>query len=123
MIQLRAVSCAVFCMTAVAAAMQANAQNPAVTISVNATMNRKPINPNIYGVAAATSFLVSDLNVPINRYGGNNASRYNWKLNADNRANDWYFESVPDPSAVAGYRGDAFISATKSANAQAMITI
>ena len=32
--------------------------------------------------------------------GGNNTSRYNWKLNADNRANDWYFESIADASAT-----------------------
>ena len=33
----------------------AHAQNPAVTISVDAAANRRPINPNIYGVAHATT--------------------------------------------------------------------
>lgn len=31
----------------------ARAQNPPVTISVDANANRRPINPNIYGVAHA----------------------------------------------------------------------
>src|SRR5213083_3715537 len=96
---------------------------PAVTINVDARAARHPINPNIYGVAHATTAQLSDLNSPLNRNGGNNTTRYNWQLNADNRANDWYFESIPEPSSVAGERGDTFIANSKAANAQAMLTI
>src|ERR1041384_6133392 len=99
------------------------AQNPAVTISVDAAANQHPIDPNIYGVAYATTAELNDLNAPPHRYGGNNASRYNWLQNADNRAQDWYFESIGDSSASAGERGDTFIADTKAANAQAMLTI
>ena len=100
-----------------------SAQNPAVTINVDAAANQHAINPNIYGVAYATTAELNDLNAPLNRYGGNNASRYNWLQNADNRAQDWYFESIGDTSPVAGERGDTFISDTKAANAQAMLTV
>jgi hypothetical protein len=100
-----------------------HAQNPAVNIAVDATANRHPINPNIYGVAHASSSQLNDLNSPLNRNGGNNTTRYNWQLNADNRANDWYFESIGDSSSVAGERGDTFIFNSKAANAQAMLTI
>jgi hypothetical protein len=99
------------------------AQNPSVTINVDGTTNRHAINPNIYGVAFATAAQLQDLNVPLNRMGGNNTSRYNWQLNADNKDQDWYFESIGDNSTVAGERGDTFISDAKSANAQPMITI
>ncbi|HVO95692.1 MAG TPA: glycoside hydrolase family 44 protein [Terriglobales bacterium] len=99
------------------------AQNAAATIAVDASVNRRPINPNIYGVAHATTAQLNDLNSPLNRNGGNNTTRYNWQLNADNRANDWYFESIAEPSAVAGERGDTFIANSKGANAQAMLTI
>src|SRR5256714_6983239 len=99
------------------------AQNPAVTVSVDAASNRHAINPNIYGVAFATAAQLQDLNAPLNRMGGNNTSRYNWQLNADNKDQDWYFESIGDNSAVAGERGDTFISDAKSSGAQAMITI
>lgn len=61
--------------------------------------------------------------MPLNRYGGNNSSRYNWQLNADNRAQDWYFESIGDTSSLAGERGDTFISTTQAAGARPMITI
>jgi hypothetical protein len=99
------------------------AQNAAVTINVDANANRRLINPNIYGVAHATTAQLNDLNSPLNRNGGNNTTRYNWQLNADNRANDWYYESIADSSAVAGERGDTFIANSKAANAQAMLTI
>src|SRR5262249_31368166 len=58
-----------------------------------------------------------------NRYGGNNTTRYNWQINADNRGQDWYFESIGDTSSVAGERGDTFISTTQAGGAHAMITI
>jgi PKD repeat protein len=102
---------------------QAHAQNPAVTVAVDANANRHAISPLIYGVAYGTSTTLADLNAPLNRYGGNNASRYNWQLNADNRDFDWYFESIADTSSVAGERGDTFISQSKAANAQAMLTL
>jgi len=101
----------------------AHAQNAGVTINVDAAVNRHSINPNIYGVAYATTDELNDLNAPLNRNGGNNTSRYNWLQNADNRAQDWYFESIGDTSAVAGERGDTFIANAKAANAQAMLTV
>src|SRR6185369_16262236 len=67
-----------------AGAMSMSAQNP-VSISVDAQVNRHPINPNVYGVAHASTAALSDLNTPLNRNGGNNTTRYNWQLNADNR--------------------------------------
>src|SRR6266550_7793139 len=100
-----------------------SAQNAAVTITVDANASRRAINPNIYGVAHATTAQLNDLNSPLNRNGGNNTTRYNWQLNADNRANDWYFDSIADPSSVAGERGDTFIANARAANAQAMLTI
>src|ERR1043166_3778145 len=87
-----------------------HAQNPAVNISIDANANQRPINPNIYGVAHATTAQVNDLNTPLNRNGGNNTTRYNWQLNADNRGNDWFYESIGDGSATAGERGDTFFA-------------
>ncbi len=95
----------------------------AVTIQIDATANRHWINPLIYGTAYATTAQLLDLNSPLNREGGNNTTRYNWQQNADNRANDFYFESIAYPSNVAGEVGDTFIQQTKNGNAQAMLTI
>jgi Glycoside hydrolase family 44 len=104
------------------AAVSTQAQNP-ITIAVDVAANRRPINPNIYGVAHAATAELNDLNSPLNRNGGNNTTRYNWQLNADNRGNDWYYESIADSSATAGERGDTFFVNSRAANAQAMLTI
>jgi glycosyl hydrolase family 44 len=104
------------------AVISTQAQNP-ITINVDVAANRRPINPNIYGVAHATTAALNDLNSPLNRNGGNNTTRYNWQLNADNRGNDWYYESIADSSATAGERGDTFFVNSRTANAHAMLTI
>jgi len=103
--------------------VSSHGQNAPVTITVDVARNRHPINPNIYGVNWASAAELSDLNSPLHRFGGNDTSRYNWQLNATNHAQDWYFESIGEPSAVAGERGDTFISNSKAANARPMITI
>ena len=100
-----------------------HAQNASVTISVDAAASRRPINPAIYGVAYATPAQLQDLNAPLHRYGGNNTSRYNWQLNADNRGMDWYFQSIPEASATPGQRGDDFVLTSRAGNAEPMITV
>ena len=95
----------------------------AETVSVDASANRHAIDPRIYGVAFATTAQLTDLNCPLNRQGGNTTTRYNWQLNASNHANDWYYESLAETSAVAGELGDTFISNTKAAGADSMLTI
>jgi hypothetical protein len=112
----------VLCLAGMTAATT-SAQNPALTITVDAHADRRPISPDIYGVAYGDSTTLADLNVPLNRSGGNHTSRYNWQLNADNRGFDWYFESVPYASSVAGEVGDTFIAQSRSAGAEPMLTI
>jgi hypothetical protein len=65
----------------------------AVKIAVDANLNRRAINPQIYGVAHATTAQLLELNAPLNRSGGNNTSRYNWQQNADNRGSDFYLKA------------------------------
>ncbi len=99
------------------------AQNAAVTITVDTNANRHPISANIYGVAFASTAQLSDLNAPLNRYGGNASSGYNWQQNASNRGFDWYFESIPETSATAGELGDTFITNSRAGGAEPMLTI
>ncbi len=98
------------------------AQNPAVTVTVDAAADRRLIDPNIYGVAYATTAQLGDLLAPLNRRGGNNTSRYNWQENSDNRGSDWYFQSVPLGSAVPGESADIFFAETRAARAEPMLT-
>ena len=98
-----------------------------VTIAVDAKAGRHAISPLVYGVAYGDAQSLADLNAPLNRLGGNNTSRYNWNLDADNRAADYYFESIGDTpvgqTIVPGKRGDTFIATSQAGGAQAMLTI
>ena len=109
------------------AVVHPDATNAATTVSVDAGANQHPINPNIYGVAWAGTSELAALNAPINRYGGNNTSDYNWQQDAWNLDNDWYFESylLNGPPVVEGANADNFIQTTRAANlgAQPMITV
>ncbi|HKF58202.1 MAG TPA: glycoside hydrolase family 44 protein [Blastocatellia bacterium] len=110
-----AVSCGAFLFIA-------HAQNPQAVITIDVAAGRHSISPYVYGLAYAGSAL-GDLNCPIQRYGGNNTTRYNWQINADNRGSDWYFESIGDSSSVAAERIDSFVSESRAAGAQSMVTI
>ena len=99
------------------------AQSGAVTVGIDVAQSRRAINPNVYGVAYATPAQLADLNAPLNRYGGNNTTRYNWQINADNRGQDWYFQSIPESSATAGKRGDDFIADARTGGAEPALTI
>jgi hypothetical protein len=99
------------------------AGNGAVTVAIDATRNVHPINPQIYGVAFGSTDDLLALNAPLNRMGGNSMTTYNWSLNAENLDADWYFESYPQDSAVAGEQADTFVSDSQAANAQPMLTV
>lgn len=94
-----------------------------VAITINAALNQRPISPLIYGVAFATSNELSELNAPLNRWGGNSTTRYNWFLNADNKGNDWYYQSIAHTSATPGAEANDFINSTKLGGAQPVMTI
>ena len=93
------------------------------TITIDAAAGRRAISPLIYGVAYADAQSLALLNAPLNRQGGNNTTRYNWLLNADSKGADYFFESLGDPSATPGERGDTFIAASKAGGAQPMLTV
>jgi hypothetical protein len=94
-----------------------------VVIAVDATAQRHPIDPNIYGTAWADRATLADLNAPLDRAGGNTTSTYNWQQNASNHASDWYFESISDTGTAPGALGDSFVADARAASAQADLTI
>ncbi len=87
------------------------AQTPAgPALSVDAAADRHPISPGVYGInfywdkAETDSSLARtapDLRATARRWGGNNTSRYNWKLDISNIDADWFFEVLPDFSVDA----------------------
>src|ERR1700693_4219910 len=101
------------------------AQNPATTVNVDANANKRAINPNIYGIAYGDAHDMTTLNAPLNRWGGNSTTRYNWQIDAHSAASDWYFETYSDGSGTASGSADAYVATTRSANngAEPMFTI
>jgi hypothetical protein len=93
-------------------------------VSVNVGANRHPISPYIYGVAFPGAGQLADLNFAASRFGGNEASTYNWQENAQAKGNDWYFETYPsDSSSTPGEAVDSLVADAKSAGAQAMVAV
>lgn len=116
--------------------MPAFAQDPAanttptLSVAIDADQNRHSISPLIYGVCFASIEQVAGLNATLNRQGGNNFSRYNWKVNTDNIDSDWYFASIagwflgtPGTNFTPGHQPDAFIRDTKAAGAEPMVSV
>lgn len=106
-----------------AASVPTAATNPAASVVVDLAADRHAIDPRVYGVNFATADQLTDLRVPLNRSGGNTTSTYNWRLNADNKGNDWFFQSIGYSSAVPGHLHDSFIRSTVAAGARPMVTI
>jgi uncharacterized protein (TIGR03437 family) len=68
-----------------------NAQSaPALKVDANAA--RHPISPLIYGINEWMDSTMSALmHIGVRRWGGNNATSYNWQLDLKNNDDDWYF--------------------------------
>jgi len=72
-------------------------------LSVDAGSVTHAIDPYIYGMNAyqLDPAAVKAASLPLNRWGGDGASSYNYLLDVDNDASDWYFENFP--GTTAGY--------------------
>src|SRR5260221_7035653 len=96
-----------------------------VTVSVDASANRKAISPLIYGVHFAQTSDLQDMNATINRLGGNSVGRYNYLRDIDNRGGGYFFLSFPyssNPPTVGGMP-DEFITRTKAGGAEPYLSM
>jgi hypothetical protein len=109
---------------ALALPLPARAANPAITVNVDANAAQHPIDPRIYGAAWADASQISTLGLTLNRWGGNAMSRYNWSFSTANRCKDYFFFNIPEGNdATPGASADAFITLTRNAGAQPVMTI
>ena len=63
-----------------------------VTVNINTLANRHLISPYIYGINSMSDTDITNLSPSLVRFGGNEASDYNWKLFTYNAGGDWFFE-------------------------------
>ena len=80
----------------------------------------KPVPDSIYGLAAAPADSLRRCGAGVNRWGGNTASRYNWRLgDAWNTGKDWYFSNV----AVEEEAWRKFVDASLREEALVVLTV
>lgn len=99
-----------------------------VTININTQAERHAISPLIYGMNFASPELMQELKIPINRWGGNHTSRYNWQVDVSNRGSDWFFENIPEENPDISQlphnsAADRFISQNNANGAATLLTV
>jgi hypothetical protein len=98
-------------------------------VLVDAQAGAHPIHRTIYGMNFAPRALAAELALPVNRWGGNGTTRYNWKVDVSNHASDWYFENIEnDGDGTYGTLGyvpsvEKFVIDNKSAGAASVIAM
>lgn len=72
---------------------------PALTVDAGA--QSRPISPLIYGMNfyTLTNEVSRAARITLDRWGGDNTSRYNYKLDISNASVDWFFEAFPSSSS------------------------
>jgi hypothetical protein len=91
-------------------------------------IERHAINPGVYGVNFADPARMSVVPYPVNRWGGNAETRYNWKVDVHNTASDWFFMNVPDTpldenNLPDGSSADQFLGGSLDHGAQPILTV
>jgi hypothetical protein len=97
-----------------------------IVISVDASADRRAIDPQIYGVNFAADSQLTGLGVTVNRHGGNATTRYNWQSDVSNRGFDYVYLNVSEGDG-SGLPGNStvnqMLAATRAADAEPILTI
>jgi len=105
--------------------LQTPPPNPSAgpALSVDAALGRHPISPDIYGMnfmgnSFAEEAFMDEIRLPVNRWGGNATTRYNWTNNASNHASDWFFENLAQDLSA-----DEFIQRNQNHAVDTLLTL
>jgi hypothetical protein len=127
---------AFLCLIALAASYPSTAQNDSssrssktsssttsVAVTINALADRHPVSPYVYGGAyPQAASTITDSGLTVVRWGGDATSRYNWKLQTYNAANDYYFEDF-NYSEIGDSDSVKFIDDVKKAGSHPLMTM
>ena len=100
----------------------------AVTVSVDPALDRRPVDPQIFGVNFGSAAQAAQLRWPVRRWGGNSVTRYNWQNDTSNKGMDWFFMNVPEDNANPGAlpdgsAADRFLTETRAAGGEPILTV
>src|SRR3954469_19664467 len=93
-----------------------------VTVAVDPSLDRRAINPLIYGVNWAGATQLATGLYTANRRGGNGTTRYNWLFDTSNRAFDYFFLNIHE-DGTNGAAADNFVTPTLAAGAEVVMTM
>jgi MYXO-CTERM domain-containing protein len=95
------------------------------SVTIDASHDRRPISPEIYGLMLGDDAQLSRMGVTVRRHGGNELTRYNWKTSTTNTGGDGKFFKIKPMEVGAGYvsSADSFIARTKAAGARSIIEL
>jgi hypothetical protein len=102
------------------------AQAATVVVSVDPALDRRPIDPQIYGVNFARAGQLDDPGFSVNRWGGNATTRYNWQVDVSNRGSDYVFLNVVEGDGLGlpdNSGANQFLAATLAAGAEPLLTV
>lgn len=89
-----------------------------ISVTVAPLLDRRAIDPLIYGVNFAPADRIAPVGYTVNRWGGNSTTREDWLLGWHNTASDWFFMNVEDDT-----HPDTFIDQTRAGGAQPLMTV
>src|SRR5205085_7587577 len=97
-----------------------------LSLAVDVGADRHPISPDIYGINkyAEDASFSKELRIPVNRWGGNATTRYNWLVDSSNSGGDWFFTGGNgQANPVAGAEADKFVSTNRANGSKSILTI
>lgn len=113
----------VFLASFVAGSVAALAQEAGPALKVDASADRHPIDPDIYGMAYADPALAKEIALPLERWGGDSTTRYNWKTDSTNAGDDWYFTAGDKENPTPSAGPDKMVTDAKTWGGRGMLTI
>ena len=105
---------------------RAIAQTSNLALSIDVTADRHPISPDIYGMNdyALDPALAQELRIPVERWGANHTSRYNWLVDSSNAGDDFFFVGGGDnKNPVPGDSIDKIVKTNRTNGSKSIITI
>jgi len=105
-----------------------SAQATGPELTVTASQDRHAISPDIYGINLyqADPALFDAVAIPVQRFGGNATSRYNWLVDSSNAGHDLFYSggSGLNPSQVVpGKTVDDMVGFDKAHGAKSIVTL
>ncbi|MEG4406572.1 glycoside hydrolase family 44 protein [Microcoleus sp. MON2_D5] len=102
------------------------AQTIGPALSVDVTADRHSISPDIYGMNdfAIDRALAQELRIPVERWGANHTSRYNWLVDSSNSGDDFFFVGGGDnKNPVPGESIDKIVKTNRQNCSKSIVTI